>query len=511
MLEEMQIKTEFKTEIDDLDMFVQSPFDDVLTDLNPTSSEFLPSDDIWKKFEIDFPEFVNFDDIFNELCFSGDVEDSLLSMVAAEGAVTSEIRNHDCMWAGHCASSEHPHDDSSHNKKAPLVPTPPVIAIKSQQQQTPTPGLAKTPAAVSGGHHQQNKASFQSTQQSLLKSSFRQTAVAAPAQLAVTSLTPQTPPMSDDEEKGIVHTDPQLLRLPEASPSGGTTEEYEDDDDLSEYFRSGSQTNKQQRDGDEDDDDSEETSEESSEEEEDEDEEQQQSTSYTMVYRQPVHYAYENDHSYHKDKNASMRVANLGIETPSDSEEEEIDVVSVDKKFSVNNRIACSLPTNPSKSDRRHLQRTMKTAINNPRMLPAKRPQPSPSYTPTKRRIAQTSAARAPRQYRINRTPYRRKNYGNSSESDTEPSEKRSLHNNMERQRRIDLRNAFEDLRKLVPEVLKKERAPKVVILREAAKYCDNLTYSSMSHTRQVEDLKRHQERLRNRVSMLRRSLAQKR
>lgn len=80
----------------------------------------------------------------------------------------------------------------------------------------------------------------------------------------------------------------------------------------------------------------------------------------------------------------------------------------------------------------------------------------------------------------------------------------------MERQRRIDLRNAFEDLRLLVPEVTKKERAAKVVILREAAIYCDTLGDTSEKMCKQKDDLRREQDRLRARLSQLRRALAVK-
>lgn len=98
-----------------------------------------------------------------------------------------------------------------------------------------------------------------------------------------------------------------------------------------------------------------------------------------------------------------------------------------------------------------------------------------------------------------------------NSDSEPEPSEKRSMHNNMERQRRIDLRNAFEDLRMLVPEVSCKEKAAKVAILREAAQYCNHLRIASNDMIKQKVELKRQQERLRARVSQLRRSLAAKR
>lgn len=95
------------------------------------------------------------------------------------------------------------------------------------------------------------------------------------------------------------------------------------------------------------------------------------------------------------------------------------------------------------------------------------------------------------------------------SSSDDEPdTEKRSLHNNMERQRRIELRNAFEELRVLVPEVEMKEKAPKVVILRQAAVYCDMLTEIGHATLSKVTELKRRQDRLRTRLSQLRRNFA---
>lgn len=224
--------------------------------------------------------------------------------------------------------------------------------------------------------------------------------------------------------------------------------------------------------------------------------------------------------------------------------EEEIDVVSVTDKYNSNGRNACTLPTNPSTRDRQHLQRTMASAISNKRMaqnnnglktlLPLRKqnaqqqqqevshqqqqqqqnnnqsPQQNQQQQQQRRGVKRpristttsTSGGRSPNSYK------KRGNTTHSSDSEPEPSEKRSLHNNMERQRRIDLRNAFEDLRLLVPEVSKRDRAPKVVILREAAVYCDYLGDHSEKLDRQVDDLRKQQERLRAKVSSLRRTLA---
>lgn len=87
---------------------------------------------------------------------------------------------------------------------------------------------------------------------------------------------------------------------------------------------------------------------------------------------------------------------------------------------------------------------------------------------------------------------------------EAETIEKRNLHNNMERQRRIGLKNLFEELKCQIPSLKDKERAPKVNILREAANYCTKL--------RRDEDLKaeltKKHNRLLNRVRNLKASIA---
>lgn len=78
--------------------------------------------------------------------------------------------------------------------------------------------------------------------------------------------------------------------------------------------------------------------------------------------------------------------------------------------------------------------------------------------------------------------------------------EKRNLHNDMERQRRIGLKNLFEALKKQIPSIKDKERAPKVNILREAAKLCEALTREDQQLMEQKaklkEELRRKQELL---------------
>lgn len=82
--------------------------------------------------------------------------------------------------------------------------------------------------------------------------------------------------------------------------------------------------------------------------------------------------------------------------------------------------------------------------------------------------------------------------------------EKRNLHNNMERQRRIGLKNLFEELKCQIPSLKDKERAPKVNILREAAVYCKKLRYDEDLHA----ELTRKHNRLVTRVRNLKASIA---
>ncbi|EDW26635.1 GL13122 [Drosophila persimilis] len=78
--------------------------------------------------------------------------------------------------------------------------------------------------------------------------------------------------------------------------------------------------------------------------------------------------------------------------------------------------------------------------------------------------------------------------------------EKRNQHNDMERQRRIGLKNLFEALKKQIPTIRDKERAPKVNILREAAKLCEQLTHEehdlAMEYQRLREKNRKRQELL---------------
>jgi hypothetical protein len=66
----------------------------------------------------------------------------------------------------------------------------------------------------------------------------------------------------------------------------------------------------------------------------------------------------------------------------------------------------------------------------------------------------------------------------------------------MERKRRIDMREAISELRKLVPAVAENERAAKVLILNEAATYCRRLGAEGERVSRLKQQLLRRQREL---------------
>lgn len=102
------------------------------------------------------------------------------------------------------------------------------------------------------------------------------------------------------------------------------------------------------------------------------------------------------------------------------------------------------------------------------------------------------------------RSPVKR---STSDTDETETIEKRNLHNNMERQRRIGLKNLFEELKRQIPNLKDKDRAPKVSILREAANLCRRFN----KEEEEKIALRKIQAKLYNRVSVLRTSLAAQR
>ncbi|KAM6149732.1 N-myc proto-oncogene protein [Erethizon dorsatum] len=88
--------------------------------------------------------------------------------------------------------------------------------------------------------------------------------------------------------------------------------------------------------------------------------------------------------------------------------------------------------------------------------------------------------------------------------SDSEDSERRRNHNILERQRRNDLRSSFLTLRDHVPELVRNEKAAKVVILKKATEYVRALQAAEQQLLLEKEALQARRQQLLKRVELAR-------
>ncbi|NP_999744.1 myc protein [Strongylocentrotus purpuratus] len=93
--------------------------------------------------------------------------------------------------------------------------------------------------------------------------------------------------------------------------------------------------------------------------------------------------------------------------------------------------------------------------------------------------------------------------HGSQDSSDSEDCDRRANHNVLERRRREDLRTSFFKLRDQVPELASQERAAKIVILKKATDYVHHLHADEESHTRTHNALKRRHHALLLRLRQL--------
>lgn len=182
----------------------------------------------------------------------------------------------------------------------------------------------------------------------------------------------------------------------------------------------------------------------------------------------------------------------LGVQTPSDSceSEEEIDVVGDTMQqtlMSPTHVRTDMLPRVPSMHQQQQLQRTISKSV-------------SPRPPARKRLVPPAGLGAHGRRARGPGRRGRRSNTDTDSEAESPEIERRSIHNDMERLRRIGLKNLFDELKKQIPATRDKERAPKVVILREAAALCRKLNQEDIER----EKLKKKQTQLMTKLKKLR-------
>ncbi|XP_011315036.1 N-myc 2 proto-oncogene protein [Fopius arisanus] len=444
------------------------------------------SDDIWKKFDLDTP--LDMYTHYRDCTYEENVQSELYGQdVCYE---SRKIRHHDCMWAGLCISKEHNRtlpakkDSQVHRKVAAGRSLLISRATPSQQSQS----QLQTQTQIQT-HYQQHRRNDnlesdgdsirpetpQSSTESDTESEcdvpiFKHDQICINEKLSECMSMGKAAPVSEVTGQ-LVRKCPERRRLALATPTHSNS----------------SSTN---------------------------------ITAMETEIRNTL-----SDHCYHINQPNTKDMENLGVQTPSDSEEE-IDVVNFEKP--------CRPPMllrHPNSTDQQVFRRS--GFKEKPERRPRGRPRKiEEDGSQPKQKIKQEHdleeqepepVAKRPKQRAYQRktkmpksgpptpmsSPLKSSSSSSRSSSDDEPDiQKRNLHNDMERRRRIDLRNAYEDLRRLVPEIQDKERSAKVTILRQSAKYCDMLKDVEENSLSKIAELRMRQKKLYKRLQVLRRYFA---
>lgn len=235
---------------------------------------------------------------------------------------------------------------------------------------------------------------------------------------------------------------------------------------------------------------------------------------------------------------SQTRVHNLGIETPSDSEEE-IDVVTVEKhlqQVTVPSKRKYRSDEESSSEQNRGTKTVTLTIEHKPGFTAqtvtkctAVRPKVDCPTDVHNYSLPLTSLKRV-HSYPSSPITYKSKklkrdlsipselrkvaqklksSIGSCSRNSSDSEEmcesgKRTQHNVLERKRRTDLKNSFFHLRDSVPELEGQERAPKVVILRKASQYINRLIDEQKRQEREIEQLRLKKEKLQRHLAKLR-------
>ncbi|NXY42503.1 MYCN protein, partial [Ceuthmochares aereus] len=182
-----------------------------------------------------------------------------------------------------------------------------------------------------------------------------------------------------------------------------------------------------------------------------------------------------------------------------EDEEEEIDVVTVEKRRSASNKAVTTLTiTVRPKNTTFPSVRTQQNELILKRCAPIHQQHnyaaPSP-YMETEDAPPQKKLkTEVPRPVKPTIQP--KSKSSSPRNSDSEDSERRRNHNILERQRRNDLRSSFLTLRDHVPELVKNEKAAKVVILKKATEYVHSLQAEEQKLLLEKEKLQARQQQL---------------
>ena len=146
---------------------------------------------------------------------------------------------------------------------------------------------------------------------------------------------------------------------------------------------------------------------------------------------------------------------------------------------------------------------------------PAKEQQPSPPHhhpaSPPKLQVNAKPAATSGSSLKALRKavrPERRSTEASRPTGEQKCRELRDLHNSMERQRRVDLKINFDQLKDKVPELRDTDKASKMVILNKAAEYSRLLLKTDVVLAGERDRVAKRNAELRQRLEAAKRSFA---
>ncbi|KAG9347594.1 hypothetical protein JZ751_005164 [Albula glossodonta] len=236
-----------------------------------------------------------------------------------------------------------------------------------------------------------------------------------------------------------------------------------------------------------------------------------------------------NSNNSSSNRSSPETVASSADDTPSESDdeddedddeeeedEEEIDVVTVEKRRSTAGKpmATITIAVRPKVSSGNSGVTSM--SVSKPQEVILKRCAPihqQHNYAAPSPYIEEEASPVPPKKVRSEvrqgtttkaAAPQRLKKSESPRNSDSEDSERRRNHNILERQRRNDLRSSFLTLRDHVPELVKNEKAAKVVILKKAAEYVHSLEVDERRLQLEKDRLQARQQQLIRRLEQTR-------
>ncbi|KAM6219105.1 protein L-Myc [Rhynchocyon petersi] len=202
-----------------------------------------------------------------------------------------------------------------------------------------------------------------------------------------------------------------------------------------------------------------------------------------------------------------------GSESPSDSEGEEIDVVTVEKRqaLSVRKPVTITVRADPLDPCMKHFHISIHQQQHNyaARFPPENSSQEgAPEKEPQEEAQERDASEEKEEEKEIVSPPLIESEALQSCHpkpvsSDTEDVTKRKNHNFLERKRRNDLRSRFLALRDQVPTLASCSKAPKVVILSKALEYLQTLVGAEKRMATEKRQLRCQQQQLQKRIAYL--------